>query len=215
MMVFLLMEKIDVRDFFRSKIPYYSFFEKSFRCLLIVILTFMSFTLSNVSFPNIYALPIVILSSLFILLEDPIDIYIFERIGNLSYSIYLYHWPLICGLSLVFFRSTEPYSEMLFYFVFIISLYYISTLSYDYIEQPTLKLDFTSLQWLLISFFMSVFLVVSFSTLSGLQFGAHININNNTNNIIFNNTNNGTNISSPIPNSYSDELVNRFWANSR
>jgi len=92
---------------------------------------------TNTTFPGFAAtLPCI---SVFILLffnrkySSPILAFpIFQYLGNISYSLYLYHWPVFLLYKHFVFR------ELYFYEIFIVLaiVLFLSHMSYQYIEQP-------------------------------------------------------------------------------
>lgn len=54
------------------------------------------------------------------------------HIGNMSYSIYLVHWPIIVFTSFILFEPLSPWSILLA----IISTYFLAWLLHQYIEKP-------------------------------------------------------------------------------
>lgn len=61
----------------------------------LLILILLSFILPVESWPNHYTIIVIFISSIFIIIPPSIECIPLEMIGNWSYSIYLYHYPII------------------------------------------------------------------------------------------------------------------------
>ena len=120
---------------------------KLFReCGLFMIVLSLFFYTKKLSFPSFYPL-LPIIGTLLIIADNRQKGLIFKFftfkpfvwIGLLSYSLYLWHWPL--WVALKWFVS-EPSSGIVF--IYFITLFIVSSLSYYFIENPMRKASFYS-----------------------------------------------------------------------
>jgi peptidoglycan/LPS O-acetylase OafA/YrhL len=138
-----------------------------FKYLSLSILILMSILITDASYPNYTTLIVCLLTMIFLSIPGESPSYAMEMIGNWSYSIYLYHWPIKLFLNSVFIRTSEPYSDVLYYSLFFLFLTVASLGSYYLIEKPVLKFTFSPYYWILVFIICSVIplLLISFTPL--------------------------------------------------
>lgn len=97
----------------------------------LMILSVMSFTIPVESWPNLYSIPVVILTSIFIAFHSPnMNFYPLVLIGNWSYSIYLFHWPVIHIVD-----HFNLSSKILHYLLIVVFTLLLSLISFYVIEK--------------------------------------------------------------------------------
>lgn len=128
-----------------------------FRWVLIGILIIFGVFTPSENFPSAIALPIVIITCIALSIDDPIDNLFLESIGNWSYSIYLYHFPIIQ----LFKRY--PYFTIngdLKIILIVIITTGVAVLSFYFIEQKALNLNIFPLGWFVILLILSAGLAI-------------------------------------------------------
>lgn len=144
-------------DKLSSKIPYYNIICIIIQILCLLILILLSFILPLNSWPNAYTLLVIIISSIFILIKPSISFLPLEMIGNWSYSIYLYHFPLIKIIKNNFnFINYSIYS-----IIVIISTLILSLISYYFVEKVHKINKWESKQWISYYIFISCFFAIN------------------------------------------------------
>ncbi len=113
----------------------------------------------NTILPGLYSLFPVISAALFILtIQNNITLLkilsnrVFVMIGKMSYSLYLWHFPII-----IFYPDLINYSNFIYY---ILILFTISFLSWKYIEQPFRLKNFFGKNFLIAVIILNLFLVL-------------------------------------------------------
>eukprot|EP01126_Amoeba_proteus_P017270 TRINITY_DN1822_c0_g2_i2.p1 TRINITY_DN1822_c0_g2~~TRINITY_DN1822_c0_g2_i2.p1 ORF type:complete len:651 (+),score=102.26 TRINITY_DN1822_c0_g2_i2:317-2269(+) len=115
--------------------------------------------ISSDGWPNLYTLLVVFLTSLVILCQKrklPSPFRYFVYIGDWSYSIYLYHWPVIRFLWPLFLRLDFPHKTFLFYQSTLSLSVFLALLSYYWVEQTSAKLNLKPRVWFLLFLIVSV-----------------------------------------------------------
>lgn len=80
---------------------------------------------------------------------------VIQWIGNISYSLYLWHWPLIILLPIIFMIDVEGKHGVLIKLSILALSFVMAWLSYRFIEQPTQKLQLKK-RWIYLSFIVIV-----------------------------------------------------------
>ena len=126
--------------------------------IFVILASFFIFNESSI-LPGLYSLFPVMSAALFILtvqnnvlLLRILSNKFFVMIGKMSYSLYLWHFPII-----IFYPDLINYSNFLYY---IIILFTISFLSWKYIEQPFRLNNFIEKKFLIVVFILNLFLIV-------------------------------------------------------
>lgn len=126
--------------------------------IFVILASFFIFN-ENSILPGLYSLFPVMSAAFFILtvqnnvlLLRILSNKFFVMIGKMSYSLYLWHFPII-----IFYSDLINYSNFLYY---IIILFTISFLSWKYIEQPFRLNNFTEKKFLIVVFILNLFLIV-------------------------------------------------------
>ena len=100
---------------------------------------------SHTSFPGFPALLPIFGAAAIIASERPIrllEIGLIQRIGDWSYSIYLWHWPILILPTLYFQRELKVHEK----FACLALTVLLAALTYKYIENPLRKSSFTNLR---------------------------------------------------------------------
>lgn len=136
--------------------------------LLIVISLFLYNEMTP--FPGVYAIPITLATTaiLFVNVQNGFQYWLLSNklsqfFGNISYSFYLWHWPVIVFYKLVFL---EHYNTLDKGVIFLISIL-LATLSYYCIENPFRKIKFNIRQHSFITTALTLsclFILASFSS---------------------------------------------------
>jgi peptidoglycan/LPS O-acetylase OafA/YrhL len=112
-----------------------------FRYVLISFLIFCSIFVSSASYPNEITLIIVVITCMIIAYDEPIENTMLESIGNWSYSIYLYHFPIIQ----LFKNFDITFQIKMLVILALISIF--AVLSFYIIEQQSLRLNLAPFTW--------------------------------------------------------------------
>lgn len=132
-------------------------YSKFIQLSCIVVLIVLSFILPvDYSWPNIYTLLVVFVTSIFILFKSSIYFTPLEMIGDWSYSIYLYHYPIIKFLQSI-------YNLWITTLLSIVYTLITSIISYYCIEKVHRINKWTPYQWF--SFYLSVSFMVGITCL--------------------------------------------------
>ncbi len=129
------------------------------RWLLILGLIICSIYISPNSYPNEMTLVVVLITCAIISFDHPIENELLEAIGNWSYSIYLYHFPII---QLFKFFSLDYKTNIIL--VILITLI-LAMASFYYIEQQCLRINVPPIVWFLTIFVFSLALAFTASAL--------------------------------------------------
>lgn len=126
-------------------------------CVTFLLIT--STVISNAAYPNIVTLFVVLSTSLIILMNKRIKFYYLEEIGNMSYSIYLYHWPVILFARKLTFLYAAKFtvSQNVLELGIGLATMILAEISYRYVEQALLRKQFETKKWL------AIFLICSIS----------------------------------------------------
>ena len=112
-----------------------------FLFILLIVIFFNDFTLSHPGFITLLSTIIIYFIIVFTdnnsLLKKFLSLKIFVIIGTISYSIYLYHWPVFVFFKYYTFIDFNEYSVRI---VSVLIVFLISFLSYLLIEKPFKKL---------------------------------------------------------------------------
>ncbi|VAW87043.1 O-antigen acetylase [hydrothermal vent metagenome] len=137
-------------------------------CLVVASLVFLS---KETLFPGIYAiLPTLGTALLLIggrngttvsykLLASPIP----KFFGNISYSLYLWHWPIVVFYKTLLFPELQKEDKLIIFFLSILAGY----LSWKFIEQPTRKISIKKRKVMLIN--LSLISILTITTLGVLS----------------------------------------------
>lgn len=97
-----------------------------------------------------------------------------QWLGNLSYSLYLWHWPLIILLPVLFFIDIDAHPQSLFIKLGILALSLIAAqLSYRYVEQTTQRIEVKK-RYIYISFIAITALVAGLAFFASNQVEANV-----------------------------------------
>lgn len=129
------------------------------RWLLILGLIICSIYISPNSYPNEMTLVVVVITCAIISFDHPIENELLEAIGNWSYSIYLYHFPII---QLFKFFSLSYKTNIIL--VVLITLI-LAMASFYYIEQQCLRINVPPIVWFVTIFVFSLSLALTSSAL--------------------------------------------------
>lgn len=133
-------------------------------CLIIASLALFS---KETSFPGIYAILPTLGTALLIIggrngttvsykfLASPIP----KFFGNISYSLYLWHWPIIVFYKILLFPELQKEDKLIIFFLSILAGY----LSWKFIEQPTRKISIKKRKVMLIN--LSLISILSITAL--------------------------------------------------
>lgn len=169
--------------------PYYDIISLILQIIIVICFIVLSFILPspiNLPWPNAFTMVVIFLSSLFILCKPSIQFKPVELIGDWSYSIYLYHYPIIKivqnGLNHINIGIT---SLIIFIITILISLF-----SYYCIEKVHRINKWEPLRWITLYITISIFLSFIFLYMDSTQQlkiynKANINININTSLLFF------------------------------
>lgn len=155
----------DISTIIKEKIPTYQCTQEysdltnlfvALRWLLIFTLILCGIFVSPQSYPNEITLMIVIITCAIIAFDYPIENIVLESIGNWSYSIYLYHFPII-QLFRVMYNSWLPNTHYFITYEFQIKIVAILVLtmlfaliSFYTIEQQILRINLAPMIWYII-----------------------------------------------------------------
>ena len=138
-----------------------------FPVLGLILILFSIFLLNDeMSLPSIYSLPAIIGTCLIIffansnnLLTKILSLKVFVFFGLISYSLYLWHFPLFAFYNYVFFENESFLPKILIIFLSIT----LSILSYLFIEKPFRNKNIIDNKKLLISIVISILIILSSS----------------------------------------------------
>lgn len=125
-----------------------------FRFVLIGILIIFGVFTPSENFPSAISLPIVIITCIALSIDDPIDNLFLESIGNWSYSIYLYHFPII-----QLFKRYALNGDLKILLIVTITII-LAVASFYFIEQKALNLNIFPLGWFIILIILSTGLAI-------------------------------------------------------
>lgn len=151
----------------KNKYSNYFFFEVFFLCGISLIIFSIYYLNADKPFPGFYALipcvgtAMIIYSSKNSKCNFLLDNKFFNFFGNISYSLYLIHWPLIIFYKYFFIKINLNFSDQLIIFFFSIFFSYILTFFYEirFYKRNLLK-PFISFKEIL--FFYLIFTLVIF-----------------------------------------------------
>jgi len=131
-----------------------------FQILCIGILIILSFLISSKSFPNIFSVLVVSITSLYIMCKPSLKFRPLEQIGYWSYSIYLYHYPIIKFVKVI------KIHKGLQILIITISTLFFSLISYYLIEKVHRNNKWSPKQWILFYIFVSCLIGLTCSNIS-------------------------------------------------
>jgi hypothetical protein len=108
--------------------------------MLVVMAVIIPEFLNGSSFPNLLTIPVVATTTYILWCNRPIEIHSFNLIGNWSYSIYLYHWPILRFLDIL-----TPSSDYAWVVAAVILTLAAAFLSYHMVEQRLSQ--FLAIKW--------------------------------------------------------------------
>eukprot|EP01126_Amoeba_proteus_P061099 TRINITY_DN8161_c0_g1_i4.p1 TRINITY_DN8161_c0_g1~~TRINITY_DN8161_c0_g1_i4.p1 ORF type:complete len:457 (-),score=81.01 TRINITY_DN8161_c0_g1_i4:109-1479(-) len=128
--------------------------------LMTVFLVLISPFIPNDSYPNGYTLVVVLITAATILCgKKNFQFSVLEKIGDVSYSLYLYHWPVIRFLNPLFLHHSMRKKEFFFHLSTFCLFEICTWLSFWFVEGPSRRSKLSARAWLVV-FFFSVTLVV-------------------------------------------------------
>jgi len=145
-----------INDHLTTIIPHYSKICLFIQIICLFILTGLSIVLPGNLWPNAYTLVVIMISSLFILCKPSIHFKPFEMVGDWSYSIYLYHYPIIKIVNLFNYSMIGTSTILIVLFTSISSLF-----SYYCIEKVHKINKWSPSIW--ISFYIIISLFIAFN----------------------------------------------------
>eukprot|EP01127_Copromyxa_protea_P021524 TRINITY_DN7417_c0_g1_i1.p1 TRINITY_DN7417_c0_g1~~TRINITY_DN7417_c0_g1_i1.p1 ORF type:complete len:707 (+),score=68.23 TRINITY_DN7417_c0_g1_i1:2-2122(+) len=120
--------------------------------------------ITNSEYPNFTTLAVVMVTASILACEKPKVHRIFRPVvlvGDWSYSIYLYHWPIIKWLAPVFARSEMLHADVLHFSLFALLLGALSLLSYYFVERVGPRIHWRPMFWFLLFIVLSLGIFVS------------------------------------------------------
>ena len=143
--------------------------------LLIIILSFV-FIDSSMIFPGFLALPACVSAALLIYSHNTFVNKILShkyliKVGLMSYSLYLIHWPVLAFLRYIFNIGLNDSLSIKVILLAVVLIIFISSISYYLIEIPCRKKDFSFRKTVIVYFFIPSIIIGSFSTFIILEKG--------------------------------------------
>ena len=114
------------------------------RYLGILSLIICSMFISSDNYPNEKTLIVVLITSLILAFDYPIENVLLETIGNWSYSIYLYHFPII-----QLFKMVNLSFELKFLLI-VLCITVLSVMSFYLVERVALRINIPPIAWMVI-----------------------------------------------------------------
>eukprot|EP01126_Amoeba_proteus_P007246 TRINITY_DN12586_c0_g2_i4.p1 TRINITY_DN12586_c0_g2~~TRINITY_DN12586_c0_g2_i4.p1 ORF type:complete len:484 (-),score=65.26 TRINITY_DN12586_c0_g2_i4:88-1539(-) len=123
-------------------------------------LIFFSPLVTAESYPNVYTLVVVLVTGVIILFgKKDLELPFLERVGDVSYSLYLYHWPVIRFIRPIFLHHSMRYGDIIFIFTCFILFEIFTRSSFTLVEGPSRRSQMPPRFWL-VTFILCVVVVL-------------------------------------------------------
>eukprot|EP01126_Amoeba_proteus_P007244 TRINITY_DN12586_c0_g2_i1.p1 TRINITY_DN12586_c0_g2~~TRINITY_DN12586_c0_g2_i1.p1 ORF type:complete len:642 (-),score=88.01 TRINITY_DN12586_c0_g2_i1:752-2677(-) len=114
-------------------------------------LIFFSPLVPSESYPNAYTLVVVLVTGVIIFFgKKDLDFPFLERVGDVSYSLYLYHWPVIRFIRPIFLHHVMRGGDLIFTLTCFILFEIFTRSSFSLVEGPSRRSKMSPRLWILI-----------------------------------------------------------------